>query len=317
MSFVLSRARPRHRTAGFLAALAAALTFAAPSGLFPAPAAARFVAAPAAWSAVASAMLVMANPASAEEVAPAANHADEKANAPASSTLEQALEAYRAAQATSAAADRPAAFARAERLFAAAADRGASAELWTNVGTAALQAEHLGTAMLAYRRALALDPDHRRAQQNLVHARSLLPAWVPRPESGSFFDSLVAWQHAMSPAERRGAAALAFLAGAAMLGAALAGGSAALRVFAVVPMIVWALLVASGVAGANEKGGVVTGNDAVARAADSRNAPARFAEALPAGTEVTIAEVRGEWTRIVLADGRDAWVTSSSVAPVE
>ncbi len=233
------------------------------------------------------------------------------------STLEQALAAYRDAQATSVTADRPAAFARAERLFAAAAAGGASAELWTNVGTAALQAEHLGSAILAYRRALALDPDHRHAQQNLAHARTLLPAWVPRPEGGGFLDSLVAWQHAMSPAEQRGAAALAFLAGAAMLGAAIAGGSTALRVFSVVPMIVWALLIASGMAGAAEKGGVIAGADTVARAADSRNAPARFAEALPAGTEVTIAEVRGDWTRIVLADGRDAWVGTASVEAVE
>jgi tetratricopeptide (TPR) repeat protein len=233
------------------------------------------------------------------------------------STLEQALAAYGEAQATGAAADRPAAFARAERLFAAAAADTASADLWTNVGTAALQAEHLGTAILAYRRALALDPDHRHAQQNLVHARTLLPAWVPRPESGGFLDSLVAWQHAMAPAERRGAAALAFFAGAAMLGAALAGGSTALRVFAVVPMIAWGLLLVSGVAGAGDKGGVIAAAETLARAADSRNAPARFAEALPAGTEVAIAQVRGDWTRIVLADGRDAWVASSAVEPVD
>jgi tetratricopeptide (TPR) repeat protein len=238
------------------------------------------------------------------------------ASASKGSTLEQALAAYAAAQATSAAADRPAAFARAERLFSAAAGSGASAELWTNVGTAALQAEHLGSAVLAYRRALALDPDHRHARQNLEHARTLLPAWVPRPEGGGFLDSLVAWQHAMSPAEKRGAAALAFLAGAAMLGAALAGGSTALRVFSVVPMLVWALLLVSDAAGAADRSGVIAAAETVARAADSRNAPARFAEALPAGTEVTIAEVRGEWTRVVLADGRDAWVGSASVEPV-
>jgi hypothetical protein len=232
------------------------------------------------------------------------------------STLEQALDAYAEAQATSSAADRPAAFARAERLFSAAAADGASAELWTNVGTSALQAEHLGTAILAYRRALALDPDHRHAQQNLVHARTLLPSWVPRPDNGGFLDSLLAWQHAMSPGEKRGAAALAFFAGAVMLGAAFAGGSTMLRVFSVIPMIVWAVILASGMAGASQRGGVIAAAETVARAADSRNAPARFAEALPAGTEVTIADVRGEWTRVVLADGRDAWVSSASVEPV-
>jgi tetratricopeptide (TPR) repeat protein len=232
--------------------------------------------------------------------------------------LEQALAAYRSAQETSAAADRPAAFARAERLFAAAASTGsAGPELWTNVGTAALQAEHLGTAILAYRRALALDPDHRHAQQNLAHARTLLPPWVPRPETSGFLDSFLAWQHAMSPGERRGGAAVAFLLAASLLGAALATRSGALRLLSALVMVVWGLLLASDVLARSERGGVLTAADTVARAADSRNAPARFAEPLPAGTEVEIAEVRGEWARIVLANGRDAWVAASSVEPVE
>lgn len=232
--------------------------------------------------------------------------------------LEQALEAYRSAQDTASAADRPAAFARAERLFGAAAAGGAaSAALWTNVGTAALQAEHPGRAILAYRRALALDPDHRQAQQNLTHARTLLPRWVPRPESGGFLDSFLAWQQAMSRQERRGAAALAFLIGAVMLAGSIASGSGALRLFAFVPLIAWGALLASSALGGVARGGVIAGAETVARAADSRNSPARFAEPLPAGTEVTIAEIRGEWARVVLADGRDAWVSAASVEEVD
>lgn len=232
------------------------------------------------------------------------------------STLEQAVAAYHQAQETGLAANRPAAFARAERLFAGAAAQGGNAELWTNVGTAALQAEHVGAAIFAYRRALSLDPDHRRAQQNLTHARTLLPAWIPRPESGGFLDSFLAWQHAMSAGERRGAAALAFALGAAMVGAALAGGSGVLRILAVFPLAAWGLLLASGAARGGERDGVIIGLDTMARAADSRNAPARFAEPLPAGTEITITDERGDWTRVLLADGRDAWVSSAAVQPV-
>lgn len=235
-----------------------------------------------------------------------------------STTLEHALEAYRSAQDTASAADRPAAFARAERLFAAAAAQGtASAALWTNVGTAALQAEHPGSAILAYRRALALDPDHRQAHQNLAHARTLLPRWVPRPESGGFLDSFLAWQQAMSPGERRGAGALAFLVGAAMLAGAIVNGSSALRLFAFVPLVAWAAFLASSAFGRPARAGVIAGAETVARAADSRNSPARFVEPLPAGTEVTIAEIRGDWARVVLADGRDAWVSAASVEEVD
>ncbi|HEY2775852.1 MAG TPA: SH3 domain-containing protein [Candidatus Binatia bacterium] len=236
----------------------------------------------------------------------------------ASSTLEQALAAYAAAQDTASAADRPAAFARAERLFAAAAQQGgAGADLWTDLGTSALQAEHLGTAILAYRRALAIDPDDHHAQQDLLHTRTLLPAWVPKPETGGFLDSILAWQHSMSAAERRGAAALAFAVAAVMLGAALATASSALRILAVFPFLVWGLLIGSVAFVRQERAAVLTAPDTVARAADSRNAPARFAEPLPAGTEVTVAETRGAWARVILADGRDAWVASSATEPVE
>lgn len=232
--------------------------------------------------------------------------------------LEQALDAYRAAQDATSPAGRSAAFARAERLFltAAAAEPSAGAELWTNVGTCALQAEHLGTAILAYRRALALDPDHRHAQQNLTHARTLLPTWVPRPESSGFLDSFLAYEQSLAPGERSGAAAAAFLVGALMLGGAIATASGALRLFTVFPMLVWGLLVASHALAGADRSGVLVAADTVARAADSRNAPARFSEPLPAGTEVTIAQVRGDWTRIVLADGRDAWANSAAVEAV-
>ena len=59
--------------------------------------------------------------------------------------------------------------------------------------------------------------------------------------------------------------------------------------------------------------GVVIGRDAVARAADSINAPSRFGEPLPAGTEVTILEDRGGWLQISLHNGRNAWLTQSQV----
>jgi len=239
------------------------------------------------------------------------------AGAAGSPTLEQALEAYRSAQETSVVADRAAAFARAERLFAAAAREGdAGPQLWTNLGTSALQAENLGAAVLAYRRALALDPDQRQAAQNLVHARTLLPSWVPRPESGGFLDSFLAWQHAMSAAERHGTGAIVFLITAAMLGTAFATGSGILRGFAIFPLLLWAVLIVSeGLAGVDGSG-VLTAPDTIARAADSRNAPARFAEPLPAGTEVVISEIRGQWARIVLANGRDAWVSAAAVEAV-
>jgi len=90
--------------------------------------------------------------------------------------LEEAIASYRVALDTSERDSRLEGFRNAERLFARIAAGGASnPELYTNLGNAALQAEHLGAAVLAYRRALAIDPDHPRAVQNLEYVRTLLP----------------------------------------------------------------------------------------------------------------------------------------------
>lgn len=232
------------------------------------------------------------------------------------SAMDQAVAAYQSALELTDRDQRLAAFARAERLMRAAAQQvPADADLWANVGTAALQAEHLGAAIASYRRALLLDPDHHRARQNIEHARTLLPPWVPRPESESLLDSFFAWHRAMAANERAGAASIAFALAAALLGAALARRSAMLRFFSLIAAVAWALLLASLVVGEAGQPGdaVIVGDYAVARAADSRNAPARFAEPLPSGTEVRVTEDRGEWALIVLADGRDAWVASSDL----
>ena len=146
--------------------------------------------------------------------------------------LEEAIREYQAALDCPTRDARLERFQRAELLFAgvieAASNRdgrstpaGCSPELLVNAGNAALGAEHLGPAVLAYRRALSLDPDHRRARQNLHHARSLLPDWVPRPEEGGWLDTFFAWNTRMSSAERRSLAALMFVAAAGLFAASL------------------------------------------------------------------------------------------------
>ena len=107
-----------------------------------------------------------------------------------SGVLHRALDAYAAALEESDRDTRLAGFAEAERGFAAVIENGAhSAALYTNLGNAALQAEHRGAAVLAYRRALHLDADFPRALQNLDHVRTQLPAWVPRPAPAGLLDT--------------------------------------------------------------------------------------------------------------------------------
>ncbi len=61
---------------------------------------------------------------------------------------------------------------------------------------------------------------------------------------------------------------------------------------------------------------VVIADEAVARAADSALAPSALPAPLPGGAEVRILERRSPWTRIRLANGRDAWVAESTLMTV-
>lgn len=241
--------------------------------------------------------------------------------------LEEAAGAYRAGLDAADRDTRLAEFRRAEMLFARlAGDDGEgqgggvrNADLYVNLGNAALGAERLGPAILAYRRALALDPDHHRARQNLDHARTLLPDWVPRPEEGGLLDTFFSWSRRLSLGELKTLAAGAFLIAAALLAASIRWRLPVLRHLALIPAAVW--LVFLGVlafrwSAGDEQVAVVTLPEVVARSADSAGAPPRLSQPLPGGTELRVVETREGWTRVRLYDGRDAWVPGSAIGVV-
>ena len=242
------------------------------------------------------------------------------AQQPDAESVEEAIASYRAALDTSKRDSRLEGFRKAERLFARIANGGASnPELYTNLGNAALQAEHLGAAVLAYRRALAIDPDHPRAMQNLEYVRTLLPEWVPKPEPGGLLDSFFFWHKTLAGSDRALGAAIAFAVGALLLAAAIRFGQSTLRTTAILPVLVWAALIASvavDLGGARLDEAVVIADETVARAADSALAPSTLPAPLPGGVEVRILERRSPWIRIRLANGRAAWVAESALMTV-
>ena len=211
-------------------------------------------------------------------------------------------------------------FRRAQRLFESLAEQGVrTPDLFTNLGNAALQAEDLGAAVLAYRRALALDADAARALQNLEHARSLLPAWVPRPEPAGMFDSLFAWHRTIPALLRERIAAACFAVMALLVAASIRFGQSGLRNAAILPGLAWLAVIGAGAldrGGESGEGAVVTSAEAVARVADSPLAPSAFPQPLPAGAEVRVLETRAPWLQVRLANGRDAWVKASSLTRV-
>ncbi len=234
--------------------------------------------------------------------------------------LARAVDAYTEALDTPVGDRRRERFRSAERLFAGVARTGVeNPDLYANLGNAALQGERLGAAILAYRRALWLDPDHARARQNLAHARTLLPQWVPRRQAGSLLDTFFFWHRTQSRAERSSLAALLFFAFALLLAASILRRSAPLRNLAMLPALGWCAVLASLLldpASSAAREAVVTSPEVVARAADSVHSQRRFSQPLPAGTEVRILEEREGWIRVGLANGREGWINWSSVSKV-
>jgi hypothetical protein len=236
--------------------------------------------------------------------------------ASANDTLTEAVEAYSAAQRSTSRDTRNRTFERSALLFEQLAEQeGGTADLWANAGNAWLQSQSIGRAVLAYRRALDAEPRHARAQQNLQHARSLLPTWVPHRKSAGVLDTFFFWHRTLSRNDRSAIAAVAFLVACLCIAGAIGWRRRALRGAALVPIIIWigaagSLVVEGDAAGA--AAAVVIVDETVARASDSINAAARFNAALPDGTEIVILEERARFSHVRLANERDGWIPRSS-----
>jgi len=243
--------------------------------------------------------------------------------------LEQAIQEYRGAMETKERAERISRYHRAELLFSQiiigdTSENGVTrgirnADLFVNLGNAALGAERLGPAIWAYRNALLLDPDHHRATQNLDHARTIMPAWVPQPDSIGMLDTFFSWMKRMSAQELQVIAGISFLLTMALLAGSIRWRRAAFRHLAMVPGIAWLLLVGLLTYEHFRKASleaVVVDFEVTARSADSPNAPARLTQPLPGGTEVKVIEDRNNWLRVRLYDGRDAWLPATSVRQI-
>ncbi len=233
--------------------------------------------------------------------------------------LREALEHYAGALTESGRDARLAGFSRAEQGFASlVADGVRTAGLFTNLGNAALQAQHPGQAVLAYHRALRMAPDATAARQNLSHLRTRLPSWVPRPDSSEGAQALLFFRQ-IGPEMRSQIAAICFAAMAACVALAIRRRESAFRGLAILFGLGFTSalgsLVYDGVAGEDNLA-VLVADEVLARSADSSLAPLALPDPLPAGVEVDLLEERAEWTRIRLANGRDVWVRSSTVERV-
>ncbi|MCD0460553.1 SH3 domain-containing protein [Roseiconus lacunae] len=237
--------------------------------------------------------------------------------------LRQGIDNYQLALETTDRGQRTERFEIAETYFKKAVESSTqrpTAELWINIGNAALGAENLGSAIIAYRRAIAIAPGNEKARQNLLHARSLLPDWVPVPIEDTMWLGW-RWNRAASTTKKTwyGIAALLFVGFAMGLVIRQRGvfgeGAIVGRALPTILLVVWCGVLAISVVSSPQRDGaaVVVIPDVIARAADSPAAPARLKTPLPAGVEVTVLEERDNWVRVGLANEQDVWIRRSEI----
>lgn len=190
-------------------------------------------------------------------------------------------------------------------------------ELLADWGNAALGAGELGTAVLAYRRALALDRGLVRADKNLTWIRSQMPSHLaPKSNSGAV-DSLFFWHSDWSLAVRHLVAAIAFALFIVLL---LPWGKFQFlrRRLAIAPGLLFVATLVSAFLEPNRSAAAVVVEDGqILRSADSSGAPATVKAPIPAGVEVSLKQKRGDWSQVSLADGTIGWLSADSVKQIE
>ena len=238
------------------------------------------------------------------------------ARADAGAPLADGRKAYEQAMTITDVTQRKAAFQRAETLLGAASDASPGRpELLADWGNAALAAGDVGTATLAYRRALAIDPRNARALRNLSLIRERAPELLrPLTHAGAAETLLFFSDWPRSQQLLLGAAcfAIAVLLLVPWTGRRRRG----LALLAILPAIVWLATLYAAITEDHHASDAIVLDATTLRAADSAGAPAALVQPLPPGTEVAVVERRGAWAKVRIASGTAGWVEGGAIIAI-
>ncbi len=196
-----------------------------------------------------------------------------------------------------------------------------NAQLNHAIGNAYLKSGELGHAILAYRRALALDPTNYQARETLEYARTLVDSQAPASHSRRMVEWLLSWRGYLPRSAIWFGATAIFLAGWMLI---------TLRIWKPMRFIartgtvmVSVSLFSLGLLGLDawesqsQRVGVITELSVNARTGPSAQI---FGEAfqapLGAGTEFVMIDQRDGWIQIQLASNAMGWVPEESVGLV-
>lgn len=243
--------------------------------------------------------------------------------------IQQANAAYQMAFEIKEVGERVAAFRKAELAFASILDQPADAEravefdaeLYVSWGNAAALSGQRGAAVLAFRRALQINPFHSRAQKNLEHVRAQLPAWTQsEAERKLGIHSLFFWKTWWEDSLIGSMAAITFAFAAVLLGISIRKRSMAWCYASLIPFLLWLILLVSTFIQPNDADAnavVFVAEESSAYTADSLNSEFALDSPIPAGTEAQVIQVNQQWSLVEFGDNKSGWVQNSSIRPVQ
>lgn len=190
-------------------------------------------------------------------------------------------------------------------------------KLYYNLGNVYFRLGDLGRAILNLRRAESLRPFDSNVRQNLRYVRGRTPDQLGAVGPNAVAQVLFFWHYGLTPRWRQILFGIFWLTGWALVFVRFLSGGRTRWPGAVPCFVLSALLGASlawSALGAEGIGdGVVVQEQVVARKGDGEAYQPAFSEPLHAGTEFRAREMRGEWVRAELADGRECWLRKSAI----
>ncbi len=191
-----------------------------------------------------------------------------------------------------------------------------NAKLCLDWGNAAFNAADLGSASLAWRRALLLDPTLENAKSNLSYLDSLLGVKTTQKQtdlSSKFFFL----NQTLSVDQRRVAAALLFFFAMLLFLPNKPSVKRVLRPLAILPLIAWLWMLASVVSQDQRNDEVVVMSEVFLKTADNAGSANVSSAPIQSGTPAVIVETRGEWVEVRLPGEGQGWLNVSSIEHIK
>jgi len=189
-------------------------------------------------------------------------------------------------------------------------------KLYYNLANARFRLNDVSRAVVNYKRALRLMPGDEQVRTNLAYARSRVQDKIETSGRKALAESLFFWHFDTSLKSRATAAIALYVIVWGLLIARTLLGVRHLRWPVLAAAVLTVALGASCAVGLSDRGrhreGVIVAEQVTVRKGGGISSEPQFDKPLHAGVEFTLEEVRGDWYRIRLNDGKEGWIPDSS-----